>query len=265
MPGGEGMARYISRPSLGAAILCAVLHNGAVAQAPPLPPREEVPAVLTFLSPLLVPKVFQDCYLLKEYVRSGELRAARSAYGDLYAVDCVFDRAMRLSWNNKYEALLLCAFALMDHERFGVRLPVIGLVLWFPLTSEFPGEFSERLKSLPSHLYADTRDEEGGDRDKLQHFFGSAFLTALTESARSADRFGLFIEWGEALFVVGGVDDDRDVRANRQGQRFAQQLLVDPATRPSLFFAPEVTGKPGAPPGHMPVLPDSLQLQREAQ
>jgi hypothetical protein len=232
------MSVFTARGLILVPIALAAIHSGSEGQTqlPPIPGHERAPAVLRFISPLLVPKVLQDCYLLREYVRSGELSSARAAYGDLYAVDLVFDRAMLLSWDNVYEALLVSAFALMDHHRFGVRLPLIGFVLWFPLTSEFTGEFSARVDSLPARLYADTPPGRGGDRDKLQHFFGSAFLTALTESASGADRFGLFIEWGEALFIVGGVDDDRDVRANRQGQRFALELLADPGTRPSKFF-----------------------------
>ena len=231
--------RFTARAAIGILVLDAAIHANSPAQdsLPPLPRREEVPAVLTFLSPLLLPKVLADCFSLREYVRSGELASARALHGDLYAVDCVFDRAMRLCWNNVYEALLVSTFALMDHRRFGIRLPVPGVVLWFPLTSEFDDEFRARVDSLPSRLHSDTPPGRAGDRDKLQHFFGSAFLAALSESAESADRFGLFIEWGEELFIVGGVDDDRDVRANRQGQRFGLCLLSDSGVRPSRFFS----------------------------
>ena len=260
------MRWFIARGSLRV-LLAAAFHAHSPGQTslPPLPPREQVPALLTFLSPLLVPKVLQDCFMLREYVRSEELVAARAAHGDLYAVDCVFDRAMRLCWNNVYEALLVSAFALMDHQRFGVRLPLIGAVFWFPLTSEFGGEFRARVDALPSRLYADTPPGDDGDRDKLQHFFGSAFLTALTESAAGADRFGLFIEWGEELFIVGGVNDERDVRANRQGQRFAQHLLSDPETRPSLFFTTDIPREPEAPRDQGAAFRDSLEFRKEAQ
>jgi len=246
----------VIRRALCTAIAAAALHTTGLSQpggdsaryarqpVPPPPAHERAPAVLRFLSPLLVPKVFQDCYLLREYVRSGELSALRHGHGDLYAVDCIFDRAMQICWDNEYEALLVSAFALMDHERFGVRLPVIGLVLWFPLTSEFRDEFSARVDSLPSHLYRDTPPGREGDRDKLQHFFGSAFLTALTESPAGADRFGLSIEWGEELFIVGGVNDARDVRANRQGERFALALLADPDARPSRYMTTEFPPPP---------------------
>ena len=261
------MSRFIPRVVarvLVAAASCAPTVSGQT-PPPPLPPREDVPAVLTFLSPLLVPKVFQDCFLLREYVRSGELARLRRAYGDLYAVDCVFDRAMRLCWNNVYESLLVTTFACMDHERFGARLPLVGLVLWFPLTSEFEPDFRARVDSLPSRLYRDTPPGREGDRDKLQHFFGSAFLTAMTESEEEADRFGLFVEWGEDLFIVGGVSDDRDVRANRQGERFALRLLADRDARPSPFFALDDPGPSGEPRIPWRALPDSLHYHQEAQ
>jgi hypothetical protein len=151
----------------------------------------------------------------------------------------------------------------MDHQRVGVRLPLIGAILWFPLTSEFGGEFRARVDALPSRLYADTPPGRGGDRDKLQHFFGSAFLTAVTESAESADRVGLFIEWGEERFIVGGLNDERDVRANRQGERFGLHLLSDPDTRPSRFFTTDVPGEPAAPLDRGAVLPDSLESRQE--
>ena len=261
------MVRFIARRLVRVLVVATAVHVHSPGQTslPALPPRERVPALMTFLSPLLVPKVLQDCYMLKEYVRSGELASERTAHGDLYAVDCVFDRAMRLCWNNVYEALLVSAFALMDHHRVGVRLPLIGAVLWFPLTSEFDGEFRARVDALPSRLYADTPPGDGGDRDKLQHFFGSAFLTALTESPEGVDRFGLFIEWGEEQFIVGGVNDERDVRANRQGERFGLRLLSDPDARPSGFFTADASRGPAAPLDNGAVLPDSLESCQEAK
>ena len=261
------MMSFIARVSFRVLVATAAFYASSPGQTPlpPLPPREHVPALMTFLSPLLVPKVLQDCYMLREYVCSEELAAGRAAHGDLYAVDCVFDRAMRLCWNNVYEALLVSAFALMDHHRVGVRIPLIGAVLWFPLSSEFEREFRARVDVLPSRLYADTPPGEGGDRDKLQHFFGSAFLTTLTESAEGVDRFGLFIEWGEEQFIVGGVNDERDVRANRQGERFGLRLLSDPDARPSGFFTTDTLRGPAAPLDHGPVLPDSPESRQEVK
>jgi hypothetical protein len=116
----------------------------------------------------------------------------------------------------------------------GIRAPVIGAILWVPLTSEFPDEFSSRVNALPRWLYDDTPPE--GDRDKLQHFFGSALVTLLFESPETAQRIGDFVEWGEEAFILGGVSDERDKRANVNGQRFGMNLLEGLNVRPSVFF-----------------------------
>jgi len=192
---------------------------------------EGIPEIVRFFAPFILPKVVQDTYQLKEYIRSESFARVRAFRGDMAAVDDIFHHAMILSWGNTYEALLLSFMCTMDHRHFGIRLPVVGALLWFPLTSEFEDEFRERVHALPKLLYNDTPEE--GDRDKLQHFFGSAFLTFAFESAESAEQVGEMVERGEDLFVVDGVLDERDARANRQGQAFGMKLLRGEKVCPS--------------------------------
>jgi hypothetical protein len=192
--------------------------------------------LVTVLAPVLFPKFIGDACRLKEFIRSEEFAALRDSAGDPGAVDAVFFRARELSWGNVYEALLISAVATIDHRRVGVDIPVV--YLWLPLTSEFEEDFQLRMRSLPSRLYADTPDLPAGDRDKLQHFFGSAFLAALSESPDAAERVGDFVEWGEERFIVGGAADERDERANRQGREFGLRLLERGAGRPSEFLRP---------------------------
>ena len=174
----------------------------------------------------------------------------RREEGDLSAVDAIYEKALEYSWQNIPEALLICTFATMDHRRVGVRLPLVGPLLWFPLTSEFSDEFAGRLRALPSRLYPDTPHDQAGDRDKLQHFFGSAFLAYSARSNDPAERIGDFVENTEEEFIVGGVNDERDKRANGHGRRFGLRLLLDESARPSSFLwlipapiaGPELTG-----------------------
>lgn len=196
--------------------------------------------VVTVLFPLLLPKVVADATQLKDYIRSEEFSLVRRYSGDLSAVDRLFDRARELSWGNEYEALLLATVATFDHRRFGVSLPLLGPMLWFPLTAEFTDDYHARVNSLPAKLYCDTPRGISGDRDKLQHFFGSALITYFLESNEAANRVGDFIEWGEDRFIVDGVSDERDRRANRQGQHFGLRLLADSDVRPSEFLRCDV-------------------------
>ena len=226
--------------------MCTTLFfSGSLSQSAPPERRNSIQDAISFFAPLVFPKVIQDGYRLKEYVVSEELAAVRREQGDPSAVDAIFERALTLSWNNCYEALLISFVATMDHRRFGIRLPVLGPLLWAPLTSEFPEEFTGRVRALPSKLYVDTPADATGDRDKLQHFFGSAFLTYIFESSEVAERFGTFVELGEEAFIVDGVLDERDFRANRQGAEFGLRLLEEESTRPSSFLR-LVTG-PQAP------------------
>ncbi|MBI5464835.1 MAG: hypothetical protein HY966_07795, partial [Ignavibacteriales bacterium] len=64
------------------------------------------------------------------------------------------------------------------------------------------------------------------DKDKLQHFFASAYLAYASESAELARTTGNLVEWAEAKFIVGGADDWRDRRSNEQGKSFGRDLLV---------------------------------------
>jgi hypothetical protein len=198
--------------------------------------QDEGLEVLKNFSFILFPKVFADAWELREYVRGEAFARVRRVQGDGAAVDALFAYARELSWHNNAEALLISLAASLDHRRVGVLIPPFNFTLWFPLTSEFPEEFESRVSALPRTLYADSPNTPGGDRDKLQHFFGSAFLAYVFESRESANRVGDFVEWGEERFVVDGVNDPRDVRANWQGQQFGLSLLDDPHARPSQFL-----------------------------
>ena len=218
-----------------AAVVIAVLVS-TVARAQDNDPVTVGPDILRAISPLLIPKAIGDCALLRDYIRSEEFAQLRKSCGDLWCVNAIYLEALRLSWNSRSEALLISAFASFDHRRVGVRLPLVGPLLWLPLTSEFEEEFDDRLKALPSKLYPDTPPGAAGDRDKLEHFFGSAFLAYTLDANDPAERVGDFVEWGEERFIVGGVNDERDKRSNAHGRRFGLSLRNDDTVLPSDFM-----------------------------
>jgi len=200
---------------------------------------EGIPAlrdIVSFYAPFVFPKIFQDTFLLRAFVRDAAFAEYRAEHGDLMAVDRLYEESLGHTMGNRYEALLICTFAVMDHRRVGVHLPLIGLVLWFPLSSEFQDEFDDRITRLPVRLYPDTPPTATGDRDKLQHFFGSAFLAFVSESRSGADRIGTMIEDGEEQFIIEGRSDPRDIRANQHGRAFGLALLGRRDVAPSDFL-----------------------------
>lgn len=171
---------------------------------------------------------------MKEFIRGESLRLIREGHGDVRAVDAIFIRAMNVTSGNTAIALFLSTVATFDHRVVGFRLPFFRF--FFPLTNESAEEFAGRVSALPSRIYPDSPGSKAGDRDKLQHFFGSAFMTYLWESDGAAERIGYFVEQGEEAFVVDGALDERDSRANRHGQHFALALLAENGHLPSEYL-----------------------------
>jgi len=234
-----GVARVVVVLGLASVLVARGQTDGAPARSSPAPvfaPHSSVPPALRLIFGLFFPKTIQDVSQLKEYLASDEFAGFRRQYGDVYAVDALFDHAMRLSYDNTYEALFICLVATLEHRRFTISIPLLGPVFSLPLASEFEDGFQVRVNALPGQLYPDSPRGRIGDRDKLQHFFGSAFVAHVFESRDASDRVGGMVEWGEQRFVPDRGPDDRDVRANRQGQEFGLRLLDDRSALPSQFM-----------------------------
>jgi hypothetical protein len=95
------------------------------------------------------------------------------------------------------------------------------------LTSESENDFKKRVENLPAHIFNDTIN----DKDKLQHFFLSAYLAYLNGGRKTADRVGILIEEGEKIHL-SLVRDERDILANRCGQSFGLSLHKNPFALP---------------------------------
>ncbi|MBI5216315.1 MAG: hypothetical protein HY960_11230 [Ignavibacteriae bacterium] len=194
---------------------------------------------LSFLITLFPPFLIQNGMELKEFIRSSEFKQVRNTYGDQKAIDAIFIRSMQLTHNNTGFSLLLSTLAVFDHRTLGFKVPLFKL--FFPLSDESEKEFNQRVQNLPTKIFSDSPNTKRGDKDKLQHFFGSAFLTFAFESPSAAGRFGTAIEQGEESFVVGGANDTQDERANELGQKFGVALMENPFRFPSEFLYSEIS------------------------
>lgn len=233
-------------------VLC-LLSSASPAQttAPPWYLQFEDPgpmeALLTWYPPLFVKNGID----LKDFIRSETFAAIRRREGDRKAADAIFVHAMTLTHNNTSVALLISTVATLDHYVVGVRVPLLNFFL--PLSNESAEEFAARVKNLPGRLYPDSPaggPGYAGDRDKLQHFFGSAYIAFTFESQGASERVGEFIEIGEEAAIVGGVLDSRDRRANWNGNQFGTALLANNRRYPSDFFRAPVAAIVDTGAGH---------------
>ena len=177
-----------------------------------------------------LPSLIRNEVHLKRYIRDERFYLLRKEYDDTLAVDAIFDQALLLTEGNIKESLLLSMFAVMDHKRLGFNIPVVGS-LYIPLTFESDSLFRLRRTHLPKKLLSD--DLLASDKDKLQHFFGSAFLAYETNSNSIVKWIGDLFELGENRFVLGGNNDPRDKMANAKGREFGLRLLKDETVLPS--------------------------------
>lgn len=174
---------------------------------------------------LLLPAGIRAGYLTRAWVRDSLVGAAEA--DDLTRMDLIYLRALCEAEGDIEAALLASLIACFEHRTiplsFGINLP---------LTFEPQDDFDRRVERLPRKLFADGAD----DRDKLQHFFASAWLAWTLDNAEAADLIGLAVEAGEDAFVRGGADDPRDVRTNRLGHLFVELLRRYPRALPSAMF-----------------------------
>lgn len=178
----------------------------------------------------LLPPFLEASTLLKRYLRDDRFYQLRKTLDDTLAVDAIYDRALLLTDGDIGKALLVSMIAVMDHQRLGLKLPLFGTV-YFPLTSENDSLFKQRRTNLPKRVMTD--GGRGADKDKLQHFFGSAYLAYSVNSNTFAEFIGDLIEEWEQRFVMGGTTDTRDQAANAKGREFGSALQDDPSLLPS--------------------------------
>lgn len=179
---------------------------------------------------ILVPRFLRAIYHTRAWVRDSLGRArTNNITNDVGKVDQIYRHALAEANGDHTVALLAAAIATLEHRHIPLA---IGIDL--PLTFESRTDFNRRVATLPRRLFADRPN--GDDRDKLQHFFASAWLTLALGSRKSADAIGWGIERGEQLLLSGQAQDLRDIRANRLGQRFAELLKHHPTALPSMMF-----------------------------
>jgi hypothetical protein len=189
----------------------------------------------TFLSEIFTPQIIIDTKHIRQYVLDERFQVLRNRCGDMRTIDAIYLKSLKIADYNIARALFLSLMAVLEHRKVEVKIPIVSS-LKVPLTFEKDSIFSARIKHLPTQVYSDSPTILEGDRDKLQHFFGSAYLSYASEAPDFTRTLGNLIEWGELVFIVGGTDDPRDKRANKQGESFGRDLLAVMTLLPSDYL-----------------------------
>ena len=196
--------------------------------------------MLFFISTFIVnaqqSRLSKSVNYLSEFIASDYFCKLNENSNDLNLVDTLFNRAVKYENNDYSEALLSLTLAVVPYKKVPIQIPLLKSIVRYPLTSDNDSVFYKKNKNLPKNFYFDTPVNSFGDKDKLAHFFGSAFLAYNSSIFDLGDLIGYFVEVFEEEFKVQSVIDNRDMMTNKLGYIFGTFLKKNKNIRPSTVF-----------------------------
>jgi len=173
---------------------------------------------------------------ISEYIASEQFIQLRNEIGDVAAADSIFIQATDFTSGNISEALLALMLATVPYREVPIQIPLINSIVSYPLTSTNEETFLEKNENLPRYLFFDTPQNDYGDKDKLAHYFGSAFLSYESHLFDMGKLIGYFVEAFEESFKVQSSVDIRDLDVNDYGRLFGNLLQENNDLLPSQIF-----------------------------
>ncbi|MEW6004913.1 MAG: hypothetical protein AB1695_06305 [Stygiobacter sp.] len=174
---------------------------------------------------------YSGLFYLSRYTVSDEFKNIKN---DLEKVDSLFSKSKTFFNDDISEALLCLTFTCLPFDK--IELKIFSRIINIPLPSPPKKIFESRLKNLPSKLFFDSPHNDFGDKDKLSHFFGNAFLRYNFSPFNISKFMGIFVELTEENFFANGGYNYRDLIANNIGEIFAEMLLKNKNSKPSKAF-----------------------------
>ncbi len=173
---------------------------------------------------------------MSEYIASEKLAEIRINVGDVAATDSIFIEALKFTEYDYGNALLTLMLATVPYNEVPIQVPIINSIFYYPLTSADEEIFFRKNENLPRYLFFDTPQNNYGDKDKLAHFFGSAFLSYESSIFDLGKLIGYFVEAFEESFKVQSSVDLRDLDVNEYGRLFGNLLKENKDLLPSQIF-----------------------------
>lgn len=219
-------------------MLAAVLLSAGVASS--AQPRSDLPAQSPCdgfwpqLRRVLLPRELSLVYDLRNIIAAMPALHPRERDTDLDRLDAIYRRAVHLAEGDAFLALFALGFATLPYHTFPARIPLLDLGVMVPVSTESAEAYARRMAALPGILLPDSPPQL--DRDKLPHFFGSAWLQVALRDEEITVFAGELLELGEELFKLEGFRDERDLLVNHLGARFGRALQRHRRVLPSDLF-----------------------------
>ncbi len=195
------------------------------------------------LFPQVKPTFRNGVAYLSRFIASDYFLKLKGTADDVALTDTLYLRSVKFYRNDYSEALLALTFACLPYNEMHIRIPLIGTPVTVHLPSVANPLFAAKNKNLPSKLFYDSPGNSFGDKDKLSHFFGNAFIEYNFPLFNLSNFMGIFVEKFEETFYVEGAMDKRDLYVNRLGAKFGKTLRDSVNLLPSRFLKKYAYGK----------------------
>ena len=170
---------------------------------------------------------------ISSYIASDDFIHMKYEISDLFVTDSIYVTALKFKENDYTETLLALSAATLPYREVPIVIPLINSVWNYPIVSANDSVYNLKNKNLPTNFFYDTPQNEYGDKDKLAHFFGFAFLEYSTLIFDFGNLIGNFIEAFEEDFKIQSSIDYRDLEVNFLGKCFGKLLKKDKSVLPS--------------------------------
>lgn len=178
-------------------------------------------------------KLSKSVNFISEYISSEEFIELKNITNDLKSIDVIYLQAINKAGKDYAEALLALTFATVPYKEVPIQLPLLKIVLNYPLISASDSIFNLKNENLPKYIFFDSLEDSYGDKDKLAHFFGSAFISYSSTIFDLGNPIGYFVEVFEETFKVQSSIDERDLITNKLGNTFGKLLKKNKNILPS--------------------------------
>ena len=192
--------------------------------------------VIIIISSYIFPqqsKLSKAVNYLSNFIASDHFIELKETNTDLALVDSIYLRAVAFTEEDYGEALLAITFTTITYKEVPLVIPLFSSLINFPLISADDSTFNLKNKNLPQKLFFDSPNKKYGDKDKLAHFFGNAFLGYSQNIFDLSDLIGYFVESFEESFKVQSKVDFCDLDVNWYGALFGKLLRDNSKLLPS--------------------------------
>ncbi len=170
----------------------------------------------------------KSIYEISEYIAN-----FKSPKNDIAAVDSIYKFALKVNNNNISDALLSLTFATIPYKEFPLTIPFVKIKMKIPIFAVNDSLFNLKNKKIPKNILFDSPQTNFGDKDKLAHFFGSAFISQRSNIFDFTKIIGIFVEEFEEKFKIDAKFDERDIVIDDLGNMFGKILKKNKSAMPS--------------------------------